>query len=307
MLLTVLLSLTLSHALASSSMIAVREVTVLTETKERIRLSDIATFENVLPEYHKNLSQIVISDAPKDNEKRIFTRYAISELLRGPLHLNPVRITIPEKVQVLARFNPLNPDRLRQNLIDFYQPKSASELKFDDLRLNEQFKATVTDVKIVFKSEVPQGPFSLPVEVQSSGGSKTLWLSGTVKHFGSVPVLRRAVQAGQKAVPQDVRMEKKDVTFANDVAADEKDLLTAQYGRTMNAGTIVWRSSLMRQRALQAGEPVKLILGSSDWQVSVSGVAQQAGYIGDTVRVVNPATQKTMTGMVVDKGVVRVQ
>jgi len=64
---------------------------------------------------------------------------------------------------------------------------------------------------------------------------------------------------------------------------------------------------LQREFAVKSGEIVKVTAGSSDWEVTIDGIAQASGYIGDTVNVKIPRTQKLVSGLLTAKGVVEVR
>ena len=55
------------------------------------------------------------------------------------------------------------------------------------------------------------------------------------------------------------------------------------------------------------GQIVKGTLGDDDFQISLNVEAQDSGYIGDVIKVKNLETQKLLSAVIVDKGVVKVQ
>ena len=292
---------------AAQPMITVRQNTILTRAKEHLTLGDIATFENMSAEEKSRCAETPISDAPKDNEKRIFTSYAISEVLRGIAKTTNIKTVLPQKIQVVTRLNPIHEDRLRQELLNFYQPITTAQIEVEELRINEKIDGTILDVKYNFKSEIPKGSFTLPIEVRTDHGIKTVWLTGKIKLLLDVPVIKRAVQAGERITGDDIITEKRDVTFSTDTIADAKDLMAATAGRVLSAKSILWKGVLLRTHAFKVGEVVKLISGTDAWQVTTSGVAQQTGFVGDVVSVLNPSTKKIVSGMIIDKGMVKVQ
>jgi len=296
-----------SHALANAPVLVVRDTTILTKPQSRLRLIDIAELQNVSDETRRELEDIVISNAPRDNEKRVFTRYALSEMLRGTLHNHPMLTVIPEKVQVMARMNPLHPERLAGMIIDHYRSKVDGNILVENLKVPDVAGQKVETVHIQFKDELPKGSFSFPLQVSGAGITKSFWLTGKMRHETQVAVLRRSINSGDSIQVEDYTMEKRDVTFAPDAPANPSDLALAKAARALGVGSILWRSTLQRQPAMRAGETVKLILANDGWQVSASAVVQQQGFVGDTVKVANPITQKIMSGTVIEKGVVRVQ
>jgi flagella basal body P-ring formation protein FlgA len=75
----------------------------------------------------------------------------------------------------------------------------------------------------------------------------------------------------------------------------------------MNAGDIVWRGSLVREKAIQRGELVRVVSGEGNWSVSVQAKTEQDGFLGDTVNLRNVQTNKLISGRVIGRGEVEVQ
>ncbi|MES2854315.1 MAG: flagellar basal body P-ring formation chaperone FlgA, partial [Bdellovibrionota bacterium] len=105
----------------------------------------------------------------------------------------------------------------------------------------------------------------------------------------------------------DFTLTSRDVTFTNDVAAGSADFESSVAARQLPAGQVVWRSVLRREVAIKYGDVVKVIAGTPDWEVTMDGVSQVSGYIGDNVRVKIPRTQKIVSGILKEKGRVEVQ
>ena len=161
------------------------------------------------------------------------------------------------------------------------------------------------------RPEIPKGSFSLPLEVKNEDGSRrTFWVSGQVAVMRNVPVLVRAVEIGEKLRAEDFIHELRDVTFSTDAAPTRADIDASVTARSMPAGQILWRNGLKREVAVKNGEIVKVVTGgeseSATWQITIDGVAQGPGYIGDMVKVKISKTQKLVSGVLKEKGVVEV-
>jgi flagella basal body P-ring formation protein FlgA len=67
------------------------------------------------------------------------------------------------------------------------------------------------------------------------------------------------------------------------------------------------RSALEREDIVRIGDPVQLMINGEGFSVSVKGIAQGRGAIGDTVTVKNQRSEKLVSGVVVSRGVVHAQ
>jgi flagella basal body P-ring formation protein FlgA len=72
-------------------------------------------------------------------------------------------------------------------------------------------------------------------------------------------------------------------------------------------GRAVFPSDLKREPAAERGKAVKVIAGDELYEVSLSGVAEDTGHIGDLIKVRNIESKKVFTAVVVEKGVVKIQ
>jgi flagella basal body P-ring formation protein FlgA len=66
-------------------------------------------------------------------------------------------------------------------------------------------------------------------------------------------------------------------------------------------------SDLKREPAAHRGQVVRALVGDQDFEISINASAEENGFIGDLIKVKNLETQKMMSGIVIDKGVVKVQ
>jgi flagella basal body P-ring formation protein FlgA len=72
-------------------------------------------------------------------------------------------------------------------------------------------------------------------------------------------------------------------------------------------GQIISFSDIKKEQLVKRNQPVKAIIKSSDWSVSVSGVAKGSGYLGDSINFYNPETKKSISARIVGDGVVEIQ
>jgi flagella basal body P-ring formation protein FlgA len=162
--------------------------------------------------------------------------------------------------------------------------------------------------QVKMRPELPRGPFSLPLEIKNGDGTRRLWwVSGVATLRKKAPVARRALAAGERIGEFDWAMELRDITYLADAAPDASEMASAWASRAIAPGKVIGRSAFRREAAVKLGETVRVVAGSGAWQVSAEGIAQQGGFVGETIRVRIPRTQKTVSGLLRDKGVVEVQ
>jgi flagellar basal body P-ring formation protein FlgA len=97
------------------------------------------------------------------------------------------------------------------------------------------------------------------------------------------------------------------VTFARDSTAFDGEIVGRKARQAIAAQDILYAGMLEKEKALKRGDPVKVALGEGEWEVILMGVAEQDGFIGDTVKVRNPRSQQVIVATVTARGEVRAQ
>jgi flagella basal body P-ring formation protein FlgA len=300
-----------------SAVIQVKSVVELDGQKEQISLGDLIIVHGVIEKTLAELKEVRLADMPLPGESRSFTALGLEQVFRPLLHDieaasgHKITLRIPTRVEVVRKSFRLDASAVESALKTTLKEMCA-ECRFEisDLIL-PTIPASVSSAStwaVKLHGEIPKGGFSLPVEVTiPNAGKRTFWVSGTLTVMKSVPVTTRSLGAGERVSSEDFVMQDKDVTFANDIAANHVDFSASVLARSISSGQVLWRSVLKREFAVKSGEIVKVTAGSNDWEVTIDGIAQASGYIGDTVNVKIPRTQKLVSGLLTAKGVVEVR
>lgn len=300
---------------AEEAVIQVRPVVEVEEGHAQIVLGDLIVAHGVSTAIIDSLRGIRLADAPKNGESRTFTSLALEQIFREQLRLHggdqSIALRIPPRISVLRKSFRLElrqvEEALREQLKGF-----CADCVFDIQRLTlpvlpPSIPADSTWA-IRLRHDIPKGNFSLPLEVTYSDTSKrTYWLTGALVTSRRVPVAARAIAAGENLGPQDFNMQLREITFATDRAADETEIIVSVAGRAIAAGEILWRNQLKREPLVKFGDLVKVTAGAEGWQISVDGIAQGSGVLGEAVRVKINRTQKLVSGTLTGRGVVEVR
>lgn len=311
MLLSFLIAASLSVA---EERVTVKPVTELELAKTDILLSDIVVSKGLSRTALEKFRAIRLADAPRSGESREFTSDVVASSIREDLegveastgeHYD---IRIPSRVTVTKRRAGLDAGALRAQLTAAFRA-SCAECEFEILGLSAPAAKLPEGAtwNLRTRAELPKGSFSYPIEVSVGDvPTQTLWVSGQLVVRRQVPVAAHEIAAGTRIAQEDLVTQLKDVTFASDVPVSTSELSSGVAARTLNAGEIVYHSSLRRDLAVKFGDIVKVETASADWSISLDGVAQSQGYIGDQIKVKIPSTSKVVAGVLREKGVVEV-
>lgn len=281
--------------------------------QEAITLGDLAEFEGFSNARTQELQNVRLADAPKVGEQRVFTSSGLAEAFRSSVGTEEagerVQFSIPSRVVISRKAMKFNEASVKQAIVDQLKGVCSScEFKIDRISLPLTSSiAPGAKWQVKVRSELPHGNFNYPLEVQTEDGPRTFFVNGSVSVAKNVMVTKRNIALGEKISSADFATELHDITYLNDAPADQADLIPNVAARSIAAEQVIGRSALKKENAFKFGDVVKVVTGNDSWQVTVDGVAQQAAAIGDTAKVKIPRTQKLISGIVIDKGVIEVK
>jgi len=314
-LVALLLSLSLPR-LAFASEASIRILSHSFARGDKLILSDIADFSGFSDVELQSLKKVALGNAPAFGEKRKYTNQALAEILRANLKKiqdkgsRSIKLIIPDEVMVEGSGFILDKKALSQSLVEnLKRVCDTCDYKIEDLRLPEiPMLSPRSTWEVRTDYHKLRGPFNISIEVINSAGEKTLyWVAGRVSVWKKVPVSTHVLAINDRLDESDIKWIKRDITFIYDTTPEENELAGAQIKMALAPDQILVRGDLVRKKALNRGESVTLTAAGSAWNVTIRGIAQENGYLGDTVRVLNPDTKKIVSGLVVAQGTVEVK
>ena len=300
-----------------AALIQVKSVVEVDGSRSDIVLGDVMVARAVSPDAMESLKEVRLADMPRPGESRSFSAVGLEQIFLPHLRAieeksgEKIGLRVPARVTIVRKSLRIRKEEVEAELKSQFKAICGDcDMQISALSL-PAVPPTVTagaTWKVQTRPELPKGNFSLPLEVTYEDGTRrTYWISGNLAVRKMVPVAARAMMAGERLHAEDFTMQSKDITFASDVAAPQSEIAASVAARALAAGEIVWRSSLRREMAIRSGDAVKVMAGGEAWLVSIEGVAQSSGYIGDVVKVKIPRTQKTISGLLKEKGLVEVR
>lgn len=311
----VLLNLMIVHADKAESRLEVRNYIAIAD-QIQITMKDIARFEALNPVDEKNLSEIVVTNAPKLGEKKSITSRELITLLKSKSENlkgwngSKIKMQIPTTVRIENVGASIDENKLKSDLLAAWQ-KMCADCQFNikqiqTPKIDPKHQNLAWQLKAV---SLPRSSFSTAIEILGEEGhaNPMYWVNGSVEMLKKVPVATRAIYFAERIELGDFKWEWRDVSLAQDGIPLAGELAGKRLRGSVRAGDILWRASIEKEKALTRGESVRVLVGEPTWQVSLTALAEQDGFIGDTVKVKNPKTSKILSGVVTAKGEVSVQ
>jgi len=158
------------------------------------------------------------------------------------------------------------------------------------------------------KTEIESGHLnqqSFTVKVSCPEPTKwSLRVPVKLQHFKMVAVATTPLSKGQVLSDSDVNMVKQNVTQITDGYFSSPDkIIGLEVQRNISAGNIIKRNMLKEPTVIHKGEIVKMVLEAPGFSIEGSGVAQNDGAKGQTIRVRNSRSNKIVEAVVVEAGV----
>lgn len=118
------------------------------------------------------------------------------------------------------------------------------------------------------------------------------------------PVLNRAVERGERIGASDLSTEKRPVAQARG-ALGAGEVTGMEATRRLAAGTVLRRGDVAAAQVIHRGDDVTIAFQTPTMRISTAGRALANGGVGDPVRVVSLATNRTLDAVVEGAGRVR--
>ena len=142
------------------------------------------------------------------------------------------------------------------------------------------------------------------VEVRCEGARPwRLYVPSKVSVMHPVVVAARPLARGQRLGPGDLRVERRDLAVVGeDAVRDPARIRGYVLTRPLGTGRVLETRLLEAPRLVDRGQRVRLVAEGAGIHISMTGVAMEAGALGETVRVRNPASRRVVDAVVTGPG-----
>lgn len=281
-------------------------------TGDPIRLGPLISNSVNEPELDRKIYDLVVFEPINSETEKTFKSEELALTLRRKLSfrdLQSLSLKIPETFAVKAQRNFLYPSDISRDIRAQAQALCGQcEVQFEDLRIPSiKSKEELLQARLESGSLKGAGGFLLPLHIETSKTRNVFWITGQISFFKEVPVTKRMIRPNERISSDDVEMKRANISFSKDGFPRIEDLSGKIASRTLTKGQPIFIADLKNELAAVRGQALKLLIGNDSFEVSSSGTAEEAGSIGDMIRVKSHDTKKILSGVLVEKGIVRVQ
>lgn len=278
--------------------------------RELLRLSDVAEISGGNADLLSFAESVVLREdarelllSQKMDSQEVLTKVrAAMNSQEGLRKLNP-SFKIPSQVKVSFSSTPVSRQEVERKILN------ALKVKCNEC----EYKISIQGVPVPSQKQwdldltqlTAKGGFLLPL--QDGDRQQLKWISGTIRVSQLTPVTTKLILQGERVQAQDIRMAMTDVTYSKDGVLRVEDIQGQVATRSLPIGSPVWTSDLKREPAAKKGQIVKAVIGDETFEISASMQAEDNGFVGDLIKVKSLETQKVLSGLVIEKGVVKLQ
>lgn len=252
-----------------------------------------------MPLAEKIESQYSVVLSGEEVSKKLRTLVNNSEVLKK---LNPA-FKIPTEIRIKIRQDGFSKLEIEKSLRNILVSRCAA-CTFQ-IRLNSLPKVSGKNWNIDWDQEIKYGSFMIPVQTDSQFSNT--WITGTARAQKQVPVAKKLIRFGERLQAEDLEMLDTDITFVREETPELNAIVGMIANRSLTPRSPIILSDLKREPATRKGQVVKALVGDQNFEVSINASAEENGFVGDLIKIKNSETQKVMSAIVIEKGVVKVQ
>jgi flagella basal body P-ring formation protein FlgA len=132
----------------------------------------------------------------------------------------------------------------------------------------------------------------------------TLYVTVTIDAHMAVVVAARPITAGQTLESDDLALRDEPISLyaGRTVFYHPEDAVGSMAVMSLPLGSILTDSSVEQPTLVQAGQSITVDAQSGGVDISITGIAEESGRLGDTITVSNPESGRTFPAIVTRSG-----
>jgi len=146
-----------------------------------------------------------------------------------------------------------------------------------------------------------QTHFSAEVKVCSDAKAEPILLAGTMEPTLDIPVLNKPIHAGDAIKKEDIKSAKfSSKSLPKGTVRDPEELIGSKPKAGMLKSNVPIKSSeLDRAKDVKKGALVNILFKSENMEMQAKGKATEAGMVGDSIKVLNVDSNKTIKATII--------
>lgn len=271
--------------------------TIEVSPRASINAFDVVEAKNMTDAVADELKEVVLS---AEGKNETLSKAALAKLLRGV----KARFVLPSEMKLLRSRNAISRMEVERKVKNkIYSDCNACEVQVVVSNIPQNLSS---DWELDLNIDLTKKTVMIPIYSASNTSLKN-WIVAEIKRYQKVPVLNQSVKFGEVLAPEMFTVEKREISNVRNTFQNLEALEGMQASRFLNAGQLVQYGDVKREQVLKRGQMVKAIVGNNSFEVVISAEAQEAGSVGEIVKVKNLDSQRVFAGKIIERGVVRIE
>lgn len=264
--------------------------------QREISMYDIVESKNLNDETAAELKKIVI----KDSSINVLHKSDLAKMLRNI----KARFVLPLEMKIIRSQSAISRMEVERKI----KNKIYSNCVDCDIQvlISSVPRSMENDWVLDLNIDLTKSTVMIPIFSEKNADSRGVVIA-EIKKYQKVPVLNKSVKIGETVIESMLSLEKRQIINLRDTVIKIESIVGMQAVRFLNAGQTIQYGDLKKEQILKKGQMVRAMVGGTDFEVAISAEAQEAGAIGDIVKVKNLDSQKIFGAKIVDRGLVRIE
>jgi flagella basal body P-ring formation protein FlgA len=281
---------------------------------KKVTLLDLVAEKGILSqEIKERLAGQTVMASPGLGKTSRVSGQRLKAILRQAKLPADLTVLLPQEVEVQRTANVLGIERIRQLYLEALQKRLNTRQAEIDVHGVTVDRPVIlpsgeakTDIRFLGNRLMGRVPAHLDVYVNGRKHAQAS-VSATVDLYAPVAVAARSLVRRHFIEPEDVKVARMNLA---DLQGDYTNVPDDVVGlRTVNhlmRGEVLFLNQLERAPIIQRGEVVTMICQGANLKIMAKGKAEQSGYKGGRIRLINLASKREVHGKVLDAGTVLV-
>ena len=283
----------------------------VTVTGERVRLEDIAEVSSAQisdDEAVIAIKKVELMTSPAPGQRNTIAAMGVLERLRtANVDLTQIGYRLPSIITVTRAGRAVSVDEVRA-VIEGLLASQRREITVKQVRLDPDLFVAPGAITLSAEPMFSQSPGQLPfmITARADGMPDVRFKAiATADEWREVPVAARSIPRGAVVESSDVVMARLNTAaLPRDLADSASSIVGLATTRGISYGEAFQRANLAIPPVITAGAVVTMIVRTNLLEATASGIALESGIAGQEIRIRNESSRKTVTGKVVEPGVV---
>jgi len=271
-----------------------------------VRLSDL--FVGVPSEIDRDIAQ-----APPPCKPAVYNEVVLNKLA-DKYRLDWQAADSADHAIVTSACTRITSDMIRDTVIEKIKDTTESknrnfEVIFDTRNLEVDLSADQQPNFVLnnFVYDQAGKKFHADLTTQTVHGSYILPITGHISVKRNVPILARRIEGGTTLGAADLDwIQVPEERITADIVTEPSQLIGRELRRDTSEGEILRARDVMPPRLVTRGSLVTMRIETPFITVTAQGKAQQDGAQGETIRVINTQSNRTVEGVVTAAGVIEI-